>query len=776
MKPVNIIDKYVRYIRLFFCFLFFIVGMEKAFPQSVKERRINYLKESLQINEPKDHRHSISLRVSQQDSTWLEWQRRTGELPPDFSQMKSELYLPEPLMWKGKRICTKEEWKQKVNWIKEEFQYWISGHYPPPPQNIQSKILSEYCENGVRVQFICLYFGPLNQAKMRFKLMIPPGKGPFPVYMTQWTHQNWADVALKRGYLTCVYAGCDDFDDTENYRNLYPEYDFTCLMRRAWGASRVVDYLIRRKEVDSQKIAITGHSRNGKQSLWAAAFDDRISAVISSSCGTGGVTPFRFSDPQYCTQTIDDICSNAAHWFQPRLRFFFGRENYLPIDQNLLLSLIAPRSLLIHYSIMERQLSPWATEHCFKSIRSVFSFFGATEKIGILPRYGEHPITTRDLEKCIDFLDLQFHRKEGKWENVFFCNYDFKQWENAIGKFITYDTVQPEYLSKHRNMSSYEKQKENILNKLKWLLGEKPVSIQISNAGFVPKSRMDWIDNIIGRPRVKNAFNWNIGPYHAMKDHLSGYFYCPDTISNRDIPIVIYLHQYAYAHGSGYGYNSFNTPNNEGLFQKLVNNGFAVLSIDMIGFGTRLEEGTLFYDRYPYWSLMGQMVDDVISCIDAIEDFLFINKDNIFVLGNTIGSAVGLMSAALDSRITGVIAFSGFNPWRDEKCNYSLRNFAEYNGFLPRLGFWLDDPLSIPIDFPEIISTIVPRPIMLISPSMDKYLDNEIIQNSIRDIESCYELYNSKQQFEYYQPKEINRLTNTMIDYLILFLKTHLKK
>ena len=74
---------------------------------------ITSAKESLQINEPKDHRHSISLRVSQQDSTWLEWQRRTGELPPDFSQMKSELYLPDPLMWKGKRICTKEEWKQK---------------------------------------------------------------------------------------------------------------------------------------------------------------------------------------------------------------------------------------------------------------------------------------------------------------------------------------------------------------------------------------------------------------------------------------------------------------------------------------------------------------------------------------------------------------------------------------------------------------------------------------------------------------------------------------
>ena len=150
-----------------------------------------------------------------------------------------------------------------------------------------------------------------------------------------------------------------------------------------------------------------------------------------------------------------------------------------------------------------------------------------------------------------------------------------------------------------------------------------------------------------------------------------------------------------------------------------------------------------------------------------------IKTANDLVKENWDTEALGVQFA---NGITGIIAFSGFSPWRDEKCSYSLRNFAEYNGFLPRLSFWFDDPLSIPIDFPEIISAIVPRSIMLISPLMDKYLNNEIMQKSIMDIESCYELYNSRQQFEYYQPKEINRLTNSMIDYLICFLKTHVKE
>lgn len=776
MKPVNFIYYMVAcYFRQVVCMTALTICTGYNFAQSSQDERLKYLEESLQINEPKDHRHSISLRVSLQDSTWREWQQRTGELPPDFSQMASDLYLPEPLMWQGKKIETQEEWRLKCNWIRDEYQYWVSGHRPPAPDNIQVEILSDRYENNVHIQLVCLNFGPSQRARMRFELMIPPGNGPFPVYMTQWNHRSWAELALSRGYMACVYAGSDNMDDTENYRHLYPDYDFTCLMRRAWGASRVIDYLVTRPEVDTTKIAITGHSRNGKQSLWAAAFDKRISAVVSSSCGTGGVTPFRFSDPQYCTQTIDDICSNAAHWFQPRLRFFFGREDRLPVDQNLLLSLIAPRSLLIHYSIMERQLSPWATEQCFKSAKDVFSFLGAASHIGILPRFGEHPVATRDLEQCLDFLDIQFHRKKGNWENKCYYTYNFKDWKDRNEAIADTASIRPERLTKHKTAASFEKQKKRIISNLKWLLGEKPASVEATNIGFVPEARMDWIDNIIGRPKIEGVFNWKIGPYTAMNNHLSGYLYCPDTLKHKKIPVIIYLHQYAYAHGGAYGYSSFNTPGNQDLFRKLADSDFAVLSIDMIGFGTRVEEGSYFYERYPRWSLMGKMVDDVLSCVDAIRHFSFLDSQNVFILGNTIGSSVGLISAALDERITGVAALSGFSPWRDEKLHYTLSNFSKQNGFIPRLGLWSEKPLQAPIDFPEIISAIAPRPLLLISPASDKYTNHQLVNEQYIPIESSYHLYGSKASLRLYQPKEINRLTEMMVDSIIPFFKRNSK-
>lgn len=400
--------------------------------QSDKTKRQKYLDDILKIINTKFNKKAYNSAITVKDSSWLDWQHRTGELPPDFDQMPSNPFLPEPLVLnKGGKdipIVTKEQWQEKRAWIKKEFQHWVSGTVPPPPDNIKSEIISDKTEDGTHLQMIVLHFGPGGKARMTLELMIPEGEGPFPVYMTQGYHRGWAQLAVRRGYIGCVYAAADDNDDTEEYMTLYPDYDFSRLMRRAWGTSRVVDYLYTRKEVDKSKIALTGHSRNGKLTLWAAAFDERINAAVASSGGTGEITPWRYSDPQYCNETLDAICTSFPDWFHPRLRFFFGREDKLPVEQNLLASLIAPRPLLFHYSIMESEHNAWANEQCYQSVKKVYKLMGAEDNVNIFPRYGEHAVSTRDLERCIDYLDLKFKRKQIPWEKTEYFNYSWNSW------------------------------------------------------------------------------------------------------------------------------------------------------------------------------------------------------------------------------------------------------------------------------------------------------------------------------------------------------------
>ncbi|GAH06291.1 unnamed protein product, partial [marine sediment metagenome] len=208
---------------------------------------------------------------------------------------------------------------------------------PPPPDNLRAEILRESKDGDVTIRVVELFFGPQHRAKMTVELLIPPAEGPLPVFMTQHCHRLWALIAVRRGYIGCAYAGSDSKDDTEDYANIwYPDFDFTRLMRRAWGASRVIDYLYTLEIVDKERIALTGHSRNGKQSLMAAAFDERIKAVIPSSGGTGAENPWRFTSEKYDTESITEISTVFPYWIHPRIRFFVGAEHKLPVDQNLL--------------------------------------------------------------------------------------------------------------------------------------------------------------------------------------------------------------------------------------------------------------------------------------------------------------------------------------------------------------------------------------------------------------------------------------------------------
>lgn len=726
-------------------------------------------------------------RATLQDSTWVEWLNRTGELPPNFSKMKSTPLLPDPLVYeKDGKDCpieTKEQWNKKKEWIKGQYQHWISGNFPDKPNNLKSEILLDSVSNGVRIQKIRLSFGPSHSAKMRLELWLPEGKKDLPVFLTQFTHKDWGRLALRRGYAVCVYAASDDNDDTEAFQKIYPDYDFSCLMRRAWGASRVVDYLYERPEINKNQIAITGHSRNGKQSLWAAAFDERIAAVVSSSSSTGGDAPWRFGDPQYASETLDLVTAANVHWFHPRLRFFFGNEDKLPVDQNSLASLIAPRPLLYHYSVTERGLNAWANEQNYYAVKKVYEFFNAGDKIGVYTRKGEHAVAARDVEFTLDFLDKQFKRNGIEWHNRLFYTYDFNDWlsqHNELSAEVKNLKV-TSLKAKYKNIKEFENDKVNIIKNINWLLGEEPGGVKPDVVDISLRSRYDWIESIIGRPEPKNGIAKYYGPYTAFGDHLPVRVYFPKNkqgkIENKNYPVVIYLHEYAHSTGYSKGHDKMHgSAANHVLFAELLSNGYAVVAFDMFGFGTRLEEAVNFYQRNPYWSKMGKMVSDVRSVLDGLEKISNIDKSNIYILGNTLGGIVGTYTAALDIRVKALASVAGFSPYRSSSNQYeSIRNMSHLHGLIPRLGLFADTPEKTPADFREIISAIAPRPVMVVAPTLDRYTDRTALESTITASKNIYQMYGKTTNLELYQPEDINRLSPESLSTIVKFFNHQTK-
>lgn len=678
-----------------------------------------------------------------------------------IDQMISIPLLPDPLVRqdRDKRVTINDatDWEEQKKWIRQQYQQWIAGFVPPAPDKVAVNVLQEEkLESGVVKRFVELRFGPGEKAKMTLELLIPPSSKPRPVFLTQWNHRGWAQIAVKRGYIGCVYAGADSKDDTKDYHIIYPAYDFATLMKRAWGASRAVDYLYTLPEVDTSCIGITGHSRNGKQSLMAAAFDPRIAAVVSSSGGTGGESTFRYSDERFDTESLKEITSVFPHWFNHRLTWFAGKEHKLPVDQNSLIASIAPRGVMLASAITEGQGNPWGIEQSYLSAKKAFHLLGADSSIVLFLRQGRHQQSARDIENFIDFFDYIFHRSSKAPQGPAFAAFDFEQWKARSGENLNAPTLRDTLLSK-----------DSILAGLRWLLGEEPPGIH-GERSFSPDLngnrtyKNDFLEDVIEGVELPSPIEtMTIGPYHGLGNNLWGSLYVDkrfikDKSIQGKLPLVIYLHGYSYA--TGYHRRS------QQAIGKLVAQGFAVLAYDMIGFGTRIEERLRFYERYPNWSVMGKMVADTKDLVaDAYERMPFIDKENIFLAGYSLGANVALFTAVLDKRVKGVALVSGFSSWKaDLRETEGIFHYAHMHGLMPRLGLFAGQEDKIPIDYPDLLANLAPRSLLIIAPEADRHHPIKTVRNVMGEVRKVYGRANAKDNLVIKYPQTY---TYRMADY-----------
>ncbi|MDF9798909.1 dienelactone hydrolase [Catalinimonas alkaloidigena] len=642
----------------------FLPAVAQEASQSTLERREEYLRQLKSVLPPDSQRRSDAPPPTPVDSTWSSWQQRSGELPPDFTQLPSLPFLPDPLILDegGENIPVKtmEQWYKKRQWIKEQAQHWITGTMPPAPDKLKASLLHERTLGALTEKEVLLEFGPDHQARLHISLLIPPGEKSFPVFLCPWKENryDWVQAAVRRGYMAVRFRATDPKygypDDSEAYEEIWwPDYDFSTINRWAWAVSRTIDYLYSLPKVNKEQIALTGLSRNGKMSLWAAAYDERIKAVVPISGGTGGENPFRYTSDKYDNETIELLSRWQPHWLHPRIRFFVGREHKLPVDQNSLMALIAPRGLMLSSSITESQGGPWGIEQAYTSAQKAYEFLGAADKIALDLRHGLHAPSARDMERYLDFFDYIFGWGSIVPNNQQYYNYSFSRWLGLSEELIdplAYESKGIDNIlvnqkgKKIRSVPEWEQKEKEVEHWLDWAMGDEPPSIG-------PGKQSDYMREVVGLPNIPTGFGSQAISF--------GRLYFPLTedgkSAQKDLPLVIYLHEYSYAKGF---------VKSTDIIKQFLDAGFAVYAFDQIGFGSRIEEGRLFYERFPHWSKLGRMVSDVRWAIDELSQLEFLDKDKMVVAGYSLGATVGLYTAAKDDRIAGVISVSGFSPLR----------------------------------------------------------------------------------------------------------------
>lgn len=682
--------------------------------------------------------------------------------------------LPDALtFFNGRKVTSKADFQKRKAEIKDLWCRYYIGHYPKEiPALLSAELIKQTELSGSVRKRIKLTFDTPNKKSFEIELWIPVASGPFPLLLTQPRYYQipWAGEALKRGYIVCLYPGLDtnhSEEDYPNYQNVwrefrdeYPDASWSSSLGiQAWLASRTLDYLLDPKfklDIDTTAVGIIGHSRYGKQSIYAAAFDDRIKCVVARSSGTPTACPYRFASRHTFMESVsDEDC--PKDWVLPELSDFLGRENELPVSGNDLLATIAPRYLMIHTAYNDGGDPTFGVERSYLNAKKAYAFSGFPDNIRLIYRKGNHnPITDEHVKTNLDFFDMAFHRgcvTTKDFPEVLLHQFDWNLW-----------------LKKQDKKDLHISPNASLEEKIDWMLGHQPADIggegkyQIktgSDIGVPDASRDRW--NPGGLKRVTFSFSGN----------MNGNIYF-DPANKKPKATVIWLHPWNYSHGSNESYGVQGTT----IYWRLAQEGYLVVTYDQFGFGDHLLDAVGFYEKYPHWSKLGRAVYDVQKVVDFLLDGKGITSEaipetdpsKIFICGYSYGAMVGLYATALDKRIAGVASFSGFTPMRTDsntKPSGGIQQYYQWHAILPKLGIYNGKEKKIPYDYDDLIKMIAPRNCLIYAPVRDRFTDADDVANCI---EKARKAWPNSVNFEFKAPDDICRFQKDQQDVVVDWL------
>jgi hypothetical protein len=402
---------------------------------------------------------------------------------PDPAELPPLPAPPEVLVQQnGERVSTREQWeKQRVPELKRLFQHYEYGYLPAAPAKVEARLLREDRSafgGKATLKEVTLTWGMPDMA-IQLMLVVPNARQkPAPVFLglnftgnhtlvsdpqvrlpDVWMSERAAgadhragdedrgkhidtwniEQTIDRGYAVATFFNGDVVPDNAKlaeavlakFRGAEGERgpaDAGTIAVWAWCLMRGVDYLVTDGDLDPKRIAVVGHSRNGKTALVAAAFDERIAMVIPSQAGCGGTAPCRVppelaalkADGRPTVETLSAINGTFPHWFCGNFKKFNADPSKLPFDQHALIALCAPRPVLISNATGDVWANPpgqWEMLRAADPAYRLAAGEGAgaeampeegkllASRLGFFIRPGRHAMTKAEWDAWLDYAD-----------------------------------------------------------------------------------------------------------------------------------------------------------------------------------------------------------------------------------------------------------------------------------------------------------------------------------------------------------------------------------
>ena len=318
-------------------------------------------------------------------------------------------------------ITTKEQWEALCKQKKDLLQQELYGIFPTEERTVSvvGNTTTLLPECHAIMEECTLLFGKGLTASLR--ITYPEANKQYPVifrldYLSDYQYRAPVEEQmLKEERYAFVTVGRkdtapDEVKTRECYGlEAYKGNDLGAIALWAYAASCAVDYISTKDFADTEKLCITGHSRDGKAAVCAAVMDERFKVVAPNGSGVGGAASFQIQGKD--SEPATHLAENSPHWFSSTFNQK-ANEDTLSVDMLDAFCVIAPRAVLRTEAKEDAWSNPDGVLAIQSAMNPVYEFLDADPAFNqVCFREGDHGQTREDWQTLIEFCDFVFYNK-----------------------------------------------------------------------------------------------------------------------------------------------------------------------------------------------------------------------------------------------------------------------------------------------------------------------------------------------------------------------------
>jgi dienelactone hydrolase len=344
---------------------------------------------------------------------------------PPFYADKAKLLQYLDAGGKPQPIRTAEVWPKRREHILANLQL-VMGPLPATSRKVPADVVVQEEVALDKVIRKKITFLVEKDDRLSAYLLIPKelkGKAPAMLALHQTTRIGKGEPAgvggsknlhyglelAERGYVVLA----PDYPNFGDYQvDAYNQGYDSATMKGIWNHMHCVDLLQSLPEVDGERIGVIGHSLGGHNSLFVAAFDERLKVAVTS-CGFNSFAKY----------SGGNLTGWSHKGYMPKIASHYERDpKKVPFDFTEILGAIAPRAVFINAPLKDSNFEVSGVKDCVTAALPVYELFGAKDRLAASYPDAGHDFPPDERKSAYQFIDralrprVNFTRLVAHWD------------------------------------------------------------------------------------------------------------------------------------------------------------------------------------------------------------------------------------------------------------------------------------------------------------------------------------------------------------------------